>query len=382
MIGNTIWQIIFWISVFVIFWAYFGYFITLAIISKLYQNKTIKSNESPAVSFIVTAYNEELRIRRKIENTLEIQYPKDKFEVIFVSDGSSDKTNEIVASYADRGVKLLALPVRHGKHYGQHEAIKIAAGDILVFTDATTYLNPDAVGKLVRGFADNSVGCISGEDFVETDESESAGEGAYVKYEMKLRSLESRVANLVGVSGCFFALRKKLTDTWFSDLSSDFYLPILTHMNGYRVILESEAVCRYAALKDPEKEFQRKVRTIVNGMAVLDRLKSILNPFKYGVFSWQMISHKIIRWSVPAALVFIFLCSIGLMETYRFYSILFWLQVCFYLLALMGYIIKPLRKILLFKIPLFFVTVNFSIFIAWLKFLTGRRYVTWESTKR
>jgi len=382
MIGNTIWQIIFWISVFVIFWAYFGYFITLAIISKLYQNNTIKSNESPAVSFIVTAYNEELRIRRKIENTLEIQYPKDKFEVIFVSDGSSDKTNEIVASYADRGVKLLALPVRHGKHYGQHEAIKIAAGDILVFTDATTYLNPDAVGKLVRGFADNSVGCISGEDFVETDESESAGEGAYVKYEMKLRSLESGVANLVGVSGCFFALRKKLTDTWFSDLSSDFYLPILTHMNGYRVILESEAVCRYAALKDPEKEFQRKVRTIVNGMAVLDRLKSILNPFKYGVFSWQMISHKIIRWSVPAALVFIFLCSIGLMETYRFYSILFWLQVCFYLLALMGYIIKPLRKILLFKIPLFFVTVNFSIFIAWLKFLTGRRYVTWESTKR
>jgi cellulose synthase/poly-beta-1,6-N-acetylglucosamine synthase-like glycosyltransferase len=194
---------------------------------------------------------------------------------------------------------LLVLPVRQGKHYGQHEAVKIATGDILVFTDATTYLNPDSVKKLVRGFADSSVGCISGEDFVETDESESAGEGAYVKYEMKLRSLESKVGDLVGVSGCFFALRKKLTDTWFSDLSSDFYLPILTHMKGYRVILESEAVCRYAALKDPEKEFQRKVRTIVNGMAVLDRLKTILNPFKYGFFSLQIISHKLFRWSVP-----------------------------------------------------------------------------------
>jgi cellulose synthase/poly-beta-1,6-N-acetylglucosamine synthase-like glycosyltransferase len=382
MIGNTVWQIVFWLSVFVIFWAYFGYFITLAIISKFYLKGIIKNDDFPRISFIVTAYNEELRIRRKIENTLEIIYPKDKLEIIFVSDGSTDKTNEIISSYADKGVTLLALPVRHGKHYGQHEAIKIASGDILVFTDATTYLNPDAVSKLVRGFADPSVGCISGEDFVETDESESAGEGAYVKYEMKLRSLESKVANLVGVSGCFFALRKKLTDTWFSDLSSDFYLPILTHMKGYRVILESEAICRYAALKDPEKEFQRKVRTIVNGMAVLDRLKSILNPFKYGFFSFQMLSHKIFRWSVPAALVFIFLSSIGLMEFYRFFAFLFWLQISFYVLALIGYLIKPLRKILLLKIPLFFVTVNFSIFIAWLKFLTGRRYVTWESTKR
>ncbi|NLI15777.1 MAG: glycosyltransferase family 2 protein [candidate division Zixibacteria bacterium] len=382
MINASIWLAIFCLSIFVIFWAYFGYFIALAIISRLYRRKIVKNDDLPKISFIVTAYNEELRIRRKIENTLEIDYPKDKFEAIFVSDGSTDKTNEIISSYAEKGIKLLVLPVRQGKHYGQHEAVKIATGDILVFTDATTYLNPDSVKKLVRGFADPSVGCISGEDFVETDESESAGEGAYVKYEMKLRSLESKVGDLVGVSGCFFALRKKLTDTWFSDLSSDFYLPILTHMKGYRVILESEAVCRYAALKDPEKEFQRKVRTIVNGMAVLDRLKTILNPFKYGFFSLQIISHKLFRWSVPAALAFVFFSSISLMENSRFFEVVFWLQIGFYAVALTGYLIKPLRKILLFKIPLFFVTVNFSIFIAWLKFLTGRRYVTWESTKR
>jgi cellulose synthase/poly-beta-1,6-N-acetylglucosamine synthase-like glycosyltransferase len=382
MTGDTIWQIILWGSVFLIFWAYFGYFIALAIISKLHR-KTIKKDDTPPrISFIVTAYNEELRIRRKIENTLALEYPKEMMEIIFVSDGSTDKTGEIVLSYADKGIKLLALPVRHGKHHGQHEAIKIATGEIIVFTDATTYLNPDAVNKLVRGFADPSVGCISGEDFVETDESESAGEGAYVKYEMKLRALESKVANLVGVSGCFFALRKSLTETWYSDLSSDFYLPILTHMNGYRVILESEAVCRYAALKDPEKEFQRKVRTIVNGMAVLDRLKSILNPLRYGAFSLQMISHKIIRWSVPSALVLIFICNIPLMGESPFYYLLFSMQVAFYTLALMAYVIKPLRKIFIFKIPLFFVTVNYSIFIAWLKFLSGRRYVTWESTKR
>jgi cellulose synthase/poly-beta-1,6-N-acetylglucosamine synthase-like glycosyltransferase len=382
MTGDTIWQIILWGSVFLIFWAYFGYFIALVIIAKIYQKKIVKDDSHPAISFIVTAYNEELRIGRKIENTLALDYPKDKMEIIFVSDGSTDKTSEIVSTYADKGIKLLALPVRHGKHHGQHEAIKIATGEIIVFTDATTYLNPDAVNKLVRGFADPSIGCISGEDFVETDELESAGEGAYVKYEMKLRSLETKVANLVGVSGCFFALRKPLTDTWYSDLSSDFYLPILTHMNGYRVILESEAICRYAALKDPEKEFQRKVRTIVNGMAVLDRLKKILNPFRYGIFSLQMISHKIIRWSVPAALVLIFICNIPLVENSPFYYSLFSLQVAFYTLALMAYVIKPLRKIILFKIPLFFVTVNYSIFIAWLKFLSGRRYVTWESTKR
>jgi cellulose synthase/poly-beta-1,6-N-acetylglucosamine synthase-like glycosyltransferase len=382
MTGDTILQIILWISVFVIFWAYFGYFMALAIISKIHQKKVIKDDHHPYISFIVTAYNEELRIRRKIENTIALNYPKDKMEIIFVSDGSTDKTGEIVSSYADKGIQLLALPIRHGKHYGQHEAIKITTGDIIVFTDAATYLNPDAVDKLVRGFADPAVGCISGEDFVETDESESAGEGAYVKYEMKLRALESKVANLVGVSGCFFALRKSLCDTWYSDLSSDFYLPILTHMQGYRVILESEAVCKYAALKDPEREFQRKVRTIVNGMAVLGRLKAILNPFRYGIFSLQMISHKIFRWSVPSALLVLFICNIPLTWQNEYYYLLFLLQVCCYLLAFLAYIIKPLRKIILFKIPLFFVTVNFSIFIAWMKFVSGRRYVTWESTKR
>jgi cellulose synthase/poly-beta-1,6-N-acetylglucosamine synthase-like glycosyltransferase len=382
MTGSMLIQILLWLSVGLIVWTYFGYFVVLAILSRLRPQEIIRQDNFPNISFIVTAYNEERRIKSKIENTLALSYPLDKIEIIMVSDGSTDKTNEIISSYATKGITLLVLPTRHGKHFGQHEAVKIAKGDIIVFTDATTFLNEDALEKIVRGFADPRIGCISGQDFVETEKSESAGEGFYIRYEMKLRALESVTANLVGVSGCFFALRKCLCDTWYADLSSDFYLPILAHIRGYRVVLETEAICHYAALSDPEKEFHRKVRTIVNGLAVLYRLKHILNPLRYGVFSLQMLSHKLIRWLVPFLLILMFFLNIPLIGHSRFYSLLFMIQSAFYLLAAFAYIFKSLRNINIFKIPLFFITVNYSILVAWSRFVLGRRFVTWESTKR
>jgi len=377
-----IFQITFWLSLFIVFWTYFGYGLVLWLISLFYSRKMNKQDFFPEVSLIVTAYNEERRITQKIENALALAYPRDSFEIIVVSDGSNDKTEELVSSFQDKGVQLLASPARHGKHYSQGQGIAMAKGEIIVLTDATTFLEIDAVEKIVRNFADPKIGCVSGTDRVMDIKSHSGGEGQYVKYEMKLRALESKVGSLVGVSGCFFAVRKKLCQIWHDNMSSDFYLPIISHMKGYRAIMEPEAIGFYEVLKNPQEEFGRKVRTVVHGLEVLFKFGQIMNPFKYGIYSWQMVSHKLLRWLVPICLILLFVANLFLLSENLIYRILFFSQVMFYLAALLGYLVKKLQDTALFRIPCFFVITNFSIIVGWYKFIIGERYVMWEPTKR
>jgi len=235
----------FWISMFLIFWTYLGYPGLLWILSKLWNHDYKKQAFFPGVTLIITVYNEESGIREKLENTLALSYPKNMLEIIVVSDGSTDKTEKYVQSFKDRGVQLLAFADRHGKHYGQHRGLEVAKNDILVFTDATIFLDEDAVEKIVRNFAEQKIGCVSSEDRMRSVDSDASSEGLYVKYEMKLRNFESKVCSLVGVSGSFFAVRKQLCHGWVDNMSSDYFLPILTYMKGYRIILEPEAVGHY-----------------------------------------------------------------------------------------------------------------------------------------
>jgi cellulose synthase/poly-beta-1,6-N-acetylglucosamine synthase-like glycosyltransferase len=375
-------QLILWLAIFLVFWTYFGYYFMLRIISIFYSRKVNKQEFIPKVSLIITAYNEEKKIRQKLENTLGLSYPKDKLEIIVVSDGSTDKTEELVDTYKQKDIRLLSLPDRHGKHFAQYKAIETAKYDIVVLTDATTFLREDAVAKIVQNFSDPNIGCVSGKDRAKSSGSALQGEALYVKYEMELRALESKLASLVGVSGSFFAVRKNLCEIWHSDLSSDFYLPILSHMKGYRTVLEPEAIGYYEVLKEPQKEFQRKVRTVVRGLEVLFKFKEIMNPFKYGTYSFQMISHKLSRWLVPVYLIFLFGLNLLLFDQGIFFVILFVSQVLFYMLALSAFLIKKLQDIIPFKIPFFFIVVNLSILVAWYNFLIGKRFVIWEPTKR
>jgi cellulose synthase/poly-beta-1,6-N-acetylglucosamine synthase-like glycosyltransferase len=365
-----------------IFWTYFGYYLTLWLISSFYSRKLRKEEFFPEVSLVITAYNEEERIKQKIENALALAYPKDKFEIIVVSDGSNDKTEELVRSFQDKGVQLLASPIRNGKHYCQGQGIAVAKGEIIVLTDATTFLEIDAVEKIVRNFADPKIGCVSGRDRVERIESDTVGEGRYIEYEMKLRALESKVGSLVGVSGCFFAVRKKLCQTWYDDMSSDFYLPIISYMKGYRAVLEPEAIGYYEVLRNSQGEFQRKLRTVVHGLEVLFKFGQIMNPFKYGIYSWQMISHKLFRWLVPVCLILLFVVNLFLLNENPIYYVFFVSQALFYATALFGFLVKKSQDTALFKIPFFFVISNFSILVAWYKFVVGERYVRWEPTRR
>jgi cellulose synthase/poly-beta-1,6-N-acetylglucosamine synthase-like glycosyltransferase len=379
---SEILQIIFWISLGLVFWSYIGYLIFLKLVSMLRSHTVDRQDITPPVTLVVTAHNEVARIRQKIENCLELVYPKELVEIIIVSDASDDGTDEIVNEYAGRGVKLLRIPERKGKHYGQGKGIQKAASDLVVLSDATTFLKKDAVRKMVRCFADPKIGVVSGEDAVNEGENGSSGEGAYVRYEMKLRSLEARAGSLVGASGCFFAIRKKLADGWVDDMSSDFYMPIISYMKGYRTVPEPEAIGYYTVLGDPHREFHRKVRTVLHGLEVLFRFKAILNPFRYGFYSLQMFSHKLMRWLVPLCLVVMLVTSGLLIGSGLLYQILFAGQCLLYALALLAFFVTPLQRNTLFRIPLFFCMVNLSIAIAWFQFLTGHKQVVWTATQR
>lgn len=363
---------------FFLFWTYFGYFIYLKVRNG-FTNKPVRSNPiSPQVSLIVTVYNEESHIREKIENCLSVHYPSQLREIIFVSDGSTDRTNEIITSYADNGITLLTMNERRGKDYSQGEGVKIAKGEIIIFTDATTFLEENALEEIVSAFADDDVGCVSGNDKTVGE----SGEGAYVKYEMALRELESSLGSVVVVSGCFFAIRKSLCQDWYPGLTSDFYLPIMTHIQGQRVVQQSSAIGSYNVTQDSAAEFKRKVRTVVNGFDVLATFWQILNPFVYGHFAFQMFSHKLCRWLVPYFLITLFLSNTFLVSLGSIYAVTLFGQIVMYLLALIGHLSPTGAKHSIVRIPLFFVMVNLSILAAWTRAFSGRSETMWEPTER
>ena len=223
---------------------------------------TIHNSPLPSVSFIITAYNEEVRIKQKIENSLAQDYPKDKLEIIIASDCSSDKTDEIVKSFKDKGIKLVRAPERKGKENAQKHAVDAAGGEILVFSDVATILKPNAISNIVDNFKDPAIGCVSSEDkFIDKDGNVS-GEGAYVKYEMFLRKLESKVNTLVGLSGSFFAARREVCKNWAIDLQSDFNTLLNSIKLGLKGVSDPKSIGYYENIADEKKEFNRKTRKL------------------------------------------------------------------------------------------------------------------------
>lgn len=375
-------KVVFWLSIFIVFWSYIGYYIFLRMLSVFGKTQYEKKKIFPQISVIITAHNEEKRIAQKLENTLKSDYPPDKLEIIVASDYSTDRTTEIVENFRGRGVKLLAYSERQGKHYCQAEAVGIARGEIIVMTDATTFLKEDALNLIVENFADPRIGVVSGMDKVALDEGEVEGEGLYVRYEMQLRALESSVGSLIGASGSFYAVRKSLCKFKFPDKSSDFYLPIIAYTEGYKSIQDERAIGYYKVLYDPKKEFERKIRTVVHGIDVFMNFLYILNPFKYGLYSIQMASHKLARWLVPFALMAALLSNSVIVDSSTVFWVLMIGQMLIYALTLMAFFIKPLQRNSLFRIPYFFIMANYSILVAWIEYLKGERYVTWQATRR
>lgn len=373
-------EIIFWLSVIFIFYAYFGYPLLLMVTS-IFRNRPVRKGKiSPKVSFIITAYNEERRIHEKIKNTLAHDYPQERMEIIVASDSSTDRTDEIVKSFEPHGVKLIRAPERRGKEGTQKLAVEAASGEILIFSDVATILETNGISNIVRNFNDPTVGCASSVDrFIDRD-GKISGEGAYVRYEMFLRNLETRVNTLVGLSGSFFAARKEVCQGWAVGLQSDFNTLLNSIKLSLRGVSDPESIGYYKNIEDEKKEFERKVRTVLRGISVFMKSLPVLNPLRYGFFSWQLFSHKLCRWLVPFAMIIAFFSNLLLVKYSTFYQYLFLMQIIFYTLAYLG-IYKNFKKSI-FKILSFFVLVNMSILNAWYRYFKGERMVRWEPSQR
>jgi hypothetical protein len=289
----------------------------------------------------------------------------------------------IVKSYDGKRVRLVRTKERSGKESAQKSAIESATGDILIFSDVATRLRPDGVANIVKSFADATVGCVSSIDKFIDREGNISGEGAYVRYEMLLRRLETEANTLVGLSGSFFAARSDVCRDWRTDLQSDFNTVMNSVKGGLRAVLDEEAIGYYTDITDGRKESQRKVRTVLRGISVFMKNLGMLNIFRYGMFSWQLISHKLCRWLVPFALGTALASNLVLARLSGGYLALCLLQCLFYTAALAGMAGKPSgggRGLL--KIPTFFVLVNVSILQAWFRYFRGDRVIRWEPSKR
>lgn len=378
--------LLFWLFALGSVFSYFIYPIILKILVRTRKQpereNTTDTTEPLHFSLIVTAYNEEGRIREKIENTLKIQFDRARLELIVASDCSEDATDNIVREYADRGVRLVRAAERLGKENAQKTAIDEARGNVVVFSDVATQIPEDALEKLEAYFADPQIGAVSSEDRFVSKDGSIAGEGAYVKYEMWLRQQESALAGLVGLSGSFFAARKSVCEIWDIHSPSDFNTALNTARLGLRAVTAPDVLGFYEDLKDPQKEYARKIRTVIRGMTALSRHKEVLNPKQFGLFAFQVFAHKLMRWLVPWFLAGLFLVSALIAHYGGIYTLAFILQLAFYGVFIAGHVSPELRKKPAVKLVYFFVQVNIALMDAAIKFLTGARMTTWKPSAR
>lgn len=334
----------------------------------------------PTVTLIIACRNEAARIRAKIENALDSEYKN--LEIVVASDCSDDGSDAIVESFAARGVRLVRSPERRGKEHVQGLALEAARGEIVVFSDAGTQIPRGALTQLVRQFSDPSVGAVSSEDqFISADGS-LVGEGAYVRFEMWLRKQETKRAGLVGLSGSFFAIRKSVVKSWDSTIPSDFACALNT-VRARKVAISDPLVRGvYHDIKDPSKEYQRKVRTAIRGMTALWRLREVLNPFKYGLFSFQVWSHKVMRWLTPWFLLGLLITSWALADVSPWIGALFYAQVIGYAAVAAAHWLPAIRRLLPFRIAYYFIQASAAIAVAGVQFVLGRRITVWEPSAR
>jgi cellulose synthase/poly-beta-1,6-N-acetylglucosamine synthase-like glycosyltransferase len=375
-------KLIFWFSILFIFYSYFGYPLVLWLISLFRKRTVIKGDITPSVSFIITAYNEEKGIQEKIENTLTLDYPREKLEIIVASDYSTDRTDGIVSSFESKGIRLIRAPERRGKEGTQKLAIEASYGEILVFSDVATILEPNGVSKIVKSFNDPTVGCVSSHDRFLNPDGKVSGEGAYVRYEMLLRRLETKINSLVGLSGSFFAARQEVCDNWATDLQSDFNTLLNSMKKGLRGVIDEESIGYYRNISDNRQEYERKVRTVLRGISVFMKSLPLLNFLKYGMFSWQLISHKLCRWLVPFAMVLMLGSNILLAFKEGVFLFIFLVQLALYSFSLIGLGNRTIGNKYFIGLLLYFLTVNCSILNAWMRYFRGDRIQTWRPSAR
>lgn len=374
---------LFWLSFVSVVYTYVGYPAVLIAFARLRPRdvdaRACDEQHLPSVTMIVPVHNECGVIERKVRNTSTLDYPSGRLQVLFVSDGSTDGTAEVIQNARDPRVRLLELPVRQGKAAALNVGLSHAAHEIVVFTDASILLERGAVLEIVRPFQQSDVGCVSGEDLV----AATGGEGLYGRYELALRRLESRLHSIVGASGSFYAQRRELCEPFVPNLAPDFLSVLRTVQRGSRAISWPGARGSMTAVEKVGDEFERKVRTVLRGLTTLRQHTALLNPLRYGVFAFELLSHKLARWLVPFFLMSLFASSFVLAQSSPFYLVAFCLQAVFYAMAAITIARAPRPPSSMpAKVSVYFTTVNLATLSAWCKYALGVRLELWTPSRR
>jgi cellulose synthase/poly-beta-1,6-N-acetylglucosamine synthase-like glycosyltransferase len=368
-------------------YAYIGYPAVLSFMArKRAPWRPPAGDEWPAVTITVPCYNEEHAIRRTLERLLALDYPKDRLQILVISDASSDGTDDVVRRFADRGVELLRMPRRGGKTAAENAALAHARGSIIVNTDATTHVFSDALKPLVAAFRDPSVGAASGRD-VSMAVAATEGNGAesgYVGYEMWVRDLETRVHSIVGLSGCLYGIRRELCDAACpTHLSRDFASALMVRERGYRAVSVQASRCGVMRTTGLVSEYRRKIRTMQRGLGTLWYKRGLLDPTRFGVFSFMLASHKLARWLVYPALP---VAAAGLVTLSAHSRVATGIALAFALGALLGLVgmrwpagrrVPPI-----FALAGFILAANAAGIAAWLRMLQRQQDPVWEPTRR
>lgn len=390
-------EIIFWTGFFVVFYAYLGYGIVLwglVHLKRLVARPSQPSNAPPLpeVTFIVCAYNEEDWIEQKIANSLALDYPPERIHFCFVTDGSDDRTPDLVRNFPyPPGTHwiLLHQPQRQGKIAAFQRAMRQVTTPIVVSTDANTLVNREAVFHIVSHFADPRVGAVAGEKRISTAEKAdagSAGEGIYWQYESLLKKWDSELWSVVGAAGELFAFCTDVYEHVPTDtLVEDFYLTMRIAQKGYRVRYEPDAYAAETSSASVAEELKRKVRIAAGGLQAVVRLASLLNIFRYGTLTFQYVSHRVLRWTLaPFFLPVLLIVNILLaVQGSFFYQIILWVQIIFYTSALAGYVFEKRKlKVKAFFVPYYFCVMNYSMYAGFVRLVRGRQSVLWERARR
>ena len=389
--------IIFWVFLLIIFYAYFGYGILLFFLVKLKRvfklGKVYDKNEDyePEVTLFVAAYNEKDYIDAKVKNSYSLEYPGEKVKQVWVTDGSDDGTPELLKKY--EGIDVYHKVERAGKIAAMNRGMGFVKTPIVIFSDGNTLLGKESIRRIVNLFKNPKVGCVSGEKRIfQKDKDTAAGtEGVYWKYESALKKLDAELYSVVGAAGELFAIRTELYQHVERDtLLDDFIVSLRVAKRGYTIQYDPEAYAIETASANVKEELKRKIRIAAGGIQSIVRLKELLNIFKYGILSFQYISHRVLRWTLaPLGLLVILVlnaiiaASAGIVNFSNIYVWIFWGQILFYIAALLGWYFENRKiKIKILFIPYYFFIMNLAVYLGFIRYIKGSQSVKWERAKR
>ena len=391
-------EILFWVAVAVVVYTYVGYGIILWMMVKV-KEWFIKpvtlphptDEELPEMTLFITAYNEEQVVDEKMANCLDLDYPREKLHIVWCTDGSNDHTVERLGCWPQATV--LHTPERKGKSAAMNRGLQFVHTPLVAFTDANTMLNKASLRLIAQAFLDQKVGCVAGEKRIQTEEKADAaqgGEGLYWRYESALKALDSRLYSAAGAAGELFAIRRELFQPLEEDtLLDDFVLSLRIVEQGYRIAYLKEAYAMESGSANLAEEEKRKVRIAAGGLQSIARLWPLFNPLRYGIFSFQYVSHRVLRWSITPVLLFALLpLNVVLLfgtERTAFYVILWLLQALFYLAGSLGYYLSMRRtKNKLLFVPCYFLFMNLNVLrgMVYLSTRNDKEKGTWEKARR